>query len=160
MGYTGYKISEASRAQIFETFPPKYARPRADHLTVHFNVRSDHSLPPKAEEVKIIGYADDGNGIEALVVTVNGEEFRPDGERFHITHSYDPSRLAPATFDSHPDPAKRKEQPYKSGHSKRLISERGYVPVSLPFAIEVSAPEFFEDTPPPVVKDELRPSQP
>lgn len=39
--------------------------------------------------IEVVGYADDGRGLEALLVAVDGNTKREDGENYHITLSLD-----------------------------------------------------------------------
>ena len=130
MGYSCYKLSDASRRSLLAHFPPRYPLVKADHVTVRFGVNRDYSLPPAAD-IEVIGYADDGRGIEALVVSVNGETQRPDGSVYHVTLSYDPEKKAPASFD-----ASRRERPYAAVHSNGLIREKSYRTLSEKFRLE------------------------
>ena len=66
-------------------------------------------LPEPAEKVEVVGIADDGNGLEALIVKVNDSATRKDGKVWHVTGSYDPSKLAPAAFDVFAKPGKDKD---------------------------------------------------
>lgn len=142
MGIIAYEVSAEDEKLLLHHFPAKYPTVRANHITISGG-NADSSLPPPAH-VEIIGYADDGNGVEALVVKVNGEEFREtDGRRYHITMSYDPEKMAPAEFDIEPDPVKKKSKPYGGVHSNGLIEQRGYREVSLPFTLTMEA-KFYE----------------
>jgi hypothetical protein len=49
-------------------------------------------LPPSQPRAEVIGYADDGQGREALIVAIDGRPARPDGSLFHITWSLDRAR--------------------------------------------------------------------
>lgn len=87
MGYTAYVLSHNSRRALQKIFPPKYTRFIGEHITYKFGVNSDHPLPSDKAKIKVIGYAEDKNGLEALVVSINGSSRRPDGKVFHITWS-------------------------------------------------------------------------
>jgi len=51
------------------------------------------SLPlPGAVEAAIVGHADDGDSLEAMVVAIDGTTERPDGSTFHITWSLDKAK--------------------------------------------------------------------
>lgn len=91
--YTAYVLDDASRTSLAERFPPKYPEFVGHHVTVAFPVTKDTPVPPAAQ-VKVVGYADSGDGIEALVVTVNGHNDRQDGKRYHITWSLDPAKYS------------------------------------------------------------------
>lgn len=84
-GYTGYKLTERSRNQLKQIWPPIFERFIGHHITEKFGVGSD-SLPDQPESIQVIGYAID-DGVEALVVAINGSEIRPDGKIYHITWS-------------------------------------------------------------------------
>lgn len=92
--YTAYVLDDASRNALAERFPPKYPKFIGHHVTSTFPVSPDTQIPAPAQ-IKVIGYADSGDGIEALVVTVNGKTDRPDGQRYHITWSLDPAKYSP-----------------------------------------------------------------
>lgn len=93
-GYTAYVLTDSARNALLEKFPPKYPKVIAHHVTVQFGVPQGTPAPAPAV-VKVIGYADSGDGIEALVVSVNGSTERPDGSRYHITWSLDPAVYRP-----------------------------------------------------------------
>lgn len=75
-------------------YPPKYSKVLAHHVTVEFGVPSDTPSPNYCD-VRLVGYSDSGDGLEALVVSVNGTRDRPDGKIYHITWSLDPDKYAP-----------------------------------------------------------------
>ena len=83
----GWKLDDAARARLLELVPPRWPVPVADHVTL----RSGELLPAAAEIVGI-GEADDGEGVQALIVTVDGTTLRPDGGTYHITWSLDRDR--------------------------------------------------------------------
>ncbi len=92
--YTAYVLTDSARTTILEKYPPKYPKVVAHHVTVQFGVPADTQAPSPAT-VKVIGYVDSGDGLEALVVSVNGKQDRPDGKRYHITLSLDPAKYSP-----------------------------------------------------------------
>ncbi len=92
-GYTGWKLPEAERAPLLKRFLPAYATVKADHVTHIFGVEADHPLPRETQGC-IVGIADDGQGVQALVVEIGGTTTRPDGSTFHITWSLGPGRAA------------------------------------------------------------------
>jgi hypothetical protein len=47
----------------------------------------------------VIGRADDGRGVEALVVAINGTTMRWDGGTYHVTWSLAPGREAKESND-------------------------------------------------------------
>jgi hypothetical protein len=105
-----------------EKFPPKYPEAKYDHITVCMG--GINAVPPEpAERVEVVGIADDGNGLEALIVKVNDSATRKDGKVWHVTASYDPSKLAPAAFDVFAKPGKEKEKPYKPATSNGFLAQ-------------------------------------
>jgi len=92
--YTAYVLTDASRNELLERFPPKYSKVVAHHVTVSFGVPSDAEAPEIAD-LKVIGEADSGDGLQALVVSVNGSYQREDGKTYHITWSLEPDVYKP-----------------------------------------------------------------
>lgn len=88
--YTAYVLDAKSRRELSKHFPPKYPEFVGHHATVKFGVPKD-APKPRPADVEVVGYADDGEGLEALVVAVNGSTQRPDGSVYHITWSLDRS---------------------------------------------------------------------
>ena len=92
--YTAHVLNEADRTGLMMKFPPKYSKWVGHHITVQFGVPADTEAPEQAE-IKVVGYKDSGDGIEALVCSVNGETQREDGSTFHITWSLNPDTHKP-----------------------------------------------------------------
>jgi len=92
--YTAYVLTEEAREILKEKFPPKYTEFLGHHVTVDFGLPSDADLPEEAH-VRVLGMKDSTDGLEALLVTVNGEEKRPDGGYYHITWSLDRENYKP-----------------------------------------------------------------
>jgi hypothetical protein len=92
----GWRIDPQDRAVLLQRFRPRYSNTVADHVT--YGVGAGHTLPdiPVAE---VIGRADDGRGVEALVVSLGGSTDRPTGGTYHITWSLDPGRRAKESND-------------------------------------------------------------
>jgi hypothetical protein len=59
----------------------------ADHVTL-MSGAGDMPLPT-CRRGEVIGRADDGDGVKALVVSIDGSSARPDGGTYHITWSLD-----------------------------------------------------------------------
>lgn len=89
----GWKIEDGERAALLARFPPRYAKVVADHVTLRPQVAADAQLPP-ATQALIVGHVDDGAGVEAMVVQVEGSTGRPDGGTYHATWSLSPGRTA------------------------------------------------------------------
>lgn len=121
--YIAFELDNESRNQLFDRFPPKYPKVIAHHITYDFGVSSDSELPEQPEKMEVVGYADDGESIEALVVAINGDTTRSDGKVYHITWSLDP------------------DQGRKPVHSNDLIASNKYQQVK-PISI-VAMPKLF-----------------
>jgi hypothetical protein len=115
---TGWKLEPASREFLLDIFPPHWCDLIADHVTLDGKAPVDATLPSKAE-AKVIGHADDGKGLETLVVTIGGNVRRPDGGIFHITWSLDRHRDREAV------------------ESNDLITRHGWRPLAVPITIDL-----------------------
>jgi hypothetical protein len=86
--YTCYLLSEASRNMLLKMFPPKYPQVICHHVTIQYPATKETPLPSSPESIQVVGYLDDGEGLECFIVAVDGDTKRPsDGKVFHITHS-------------------------------------------------------------------------
>ncbi len=90
---TGWKLDREQRRQLVERFPPLFANLVADHVTLTAKAASDAPLPAESEG-EIVGRADDGRGVEAMIVAIAGTTDRPDGSTYHITWSLADGRKA------------------------------------------------------------------
>jgi hypothetical protein len=93
----GWKLDHDQRAALLERFPPRYRVPIADHVTLATDA-ADSPLP-QSVDAAIIGHADDGRGVEAMVVAIDGTSDRPDGSVFHNTWSLGEGRRARESND-------------------------------------------------------------
>jgi hypothetical protein len=84
----GWLLDETERSMLLSRFPPHYANVVAHHVTLRPNAPS-HMPLPAATTAEIVGEADDGRGVQALVVSIGGTVKRPDGGTYHITWSLD-----------------------------------------------------------------------
>jgi hypothetical protein len=90
--YTGWLVDPAEREALLARVPPRYPIVIAHHVTLKFG---DQTATPPGETVgEIIGEADDGVGVQALLVAIDGDPARPDGGTFHITWSLAEGREA------------------------------------------------------------------
>ena len=91
MAVTGWKLDEADRARLLERFAPEWPDVIADHVTL--DPAADRSTaPPPEARAEIVGGINDGEGLQAMVVAIDGDTVRPDGSTYHITWSLDRSR--------------------------------------------------------------------
>jgi len=118
----GWKLDRSQRGDLLERFPPRYADVDADHVTLQTNASRD-PLPPEVDAT-IIGHADDGDSLEALVVRVDGTTDRPDGSVFHITWSLDKSK------------GRRPRE------SNDLLKDRGWHRIDRPVPIRIDPARF------------------
>ncbi|HYD68854.1 hypothetical protein [Azospirillum sp.] len=120
MPYVGWKLPDADRNRLLARFAPAYPTVRAHHVTLAFGVGRGRPLP-KETAGRVVGIADDGAGVQALVVEIAGTTRRPDGSTYHVTWSLGAGRAA-------------KE-------SNAVIAARGWTPVE-PVDIRLE-PRFF-----------------
>jgi hypothetical protein len=92
---TGWKLDRSERDQLLQQFAPRYEQVVADHVTL----KPGGSDLPREVTAAIVGRTDDGQGVEALVVTIDGTVNRPDGSTYHITWSLGPGRRAKESND-------------------------------------------------------------
>ena len=119
---TGWRLSQIERDLLLGLFPPKYANPVADHVTLRSGATSDTPLPEKPTSSTVVGRADDGHSLECLVVEIDGTTDRPDGSTYHITWSLGPGRSARQSND--------------------LLRDRGWDHIEKPIAVELTPARF------------------
>lgn len=88
MPVTGWKLDRQDREALLARIPPHWPDPIADHVTLDGDARRGDPLPSNVR-AEVVGEADDGAGLQALVVAVDGSTDRPDGSVYHITWSLD-----------------------------------------------------------------------
>lgn len=86
--YAGWELDEKDRAKLLRLFVPAYPDVIAHHVTYKNPVKPD-AKPPKAVKAAVVGIADDGTKVQALVIEIDGDTARPDGSTYHITWSID-----------------------------------------------------------------------
>ena len=94
----GWKVDPEQRAELLQQFPPRFERIVADHVTLKFGAGRQAPLP-EAVVGEIVGRADDGKGVECMVVRIGGTTDRPDGSTYHITWSLEKGRRAKESND-------------------------------------------------------------
>jgi hypothetical protein len=95
----GWKLDRGQRAALLERLEPRYDNVVADHVTLAAKVARDAELPD-AVSAEAVGHIDDDQGVEALVVAIDGTTDRPDGSTYHITWSLGPGRRAKESNDA------------------------------------------------------------
>ena len=93
----GWLLATDDREKLLEQFPPKFEKTVAHHVTL----KSDAEQEPLPADVQasIVGRTDDGEGVEAMVVAIDGTTERPDGSTYHITWSLGDGRRARESND-------------------------------------------------------------
>jgi hypothetical protein len=91
-GFTGWALDRSQRRELLERYPARYEQAVADHVTLKFGDRNA-GLPTETSGV-LVGVADDGRGVQAMVVEIGGTTDRPDGSTYHITWSLGAGRRA------------------------------------------------------------------
>jgi hypothetical protein len=117
----GWKLDRVQRKELLQQFAPLYQHVVADHVTLQAKVAADAALPDETHG-EIVGRADDGEGVEALVVTIAGTTDRPDGSTYHITWSLGDGRRAKESND--------------------VIRDRGWTPIDLPMPVRLDPARF------------------
>lgn len=90
--FVGWSLDRGQRGALLRRFPPRYAEAVADHVTLKFG--DAQARLPTETSGEIVGVADDGRGVQAMVVQIGGTTDRPDGSTYHITWSLGPGRKA------------------------------------------------------------------
>ena len=93
----GWLLAEEDRGKLLQRFAPRYDKTLAHHVTLKTDAANE-PLPPEVN-AQIVGRTDDDNGVEAMVVAVDGTTGRPDGSIYHITWSLGPGRRARESND-------------------------------------------------------------
>lgn len=87
----GWLLDETEREDLLRQFPPVCGDVVAHHVTLRAKAPAGAPLPTETTG-EIVGQADDGRGVQALVVRIGGTTDRPGGGTYHVTWSLDRSR--------------------------------------------------------------------
>ncbi|MBA3676593.1 MAG: hypothetical protein H0W74_04225 [Sphingosinicella sp.] len=117
----GWKLDPNQRKELLQQFPPQFSEIVADHVTLAAKVAGNAELPTETYG-EIVGRIDDGEGVEAMIVEIDGTSDRPDGSIFHITWSLSPGRQA--------------------RESNEMIRALGWEKIALPMPVQLK-PERF-----------------
>lgn len=115
----GWALDAVQRKELLQQFVPKFADVVADHVTLAAKARRDAELPCETLG-EIVGRVDDGEGVEALVVSIDGTTDRPDGSTYHITWSLE------------------KAKGRKAKESNDVIARLGWTPIDLPMPVKLT----------------------
>lgn len=116
--YDALVIDEKSRDKLAEIFPPKYPEFIGHHTTLKFGVKKNDDVPQLPSSMKVVGHSEE-DGLEALVVELDGKSKREDGSVYHITWSLD------------------RNKGKKPVHSNSLVS-KGWKKISNPIHVSFS----------------------
>ena len=116
----GWKLDREQRSALLGRFVPAYPDAVADHVTLE--VGAEAKPLPRPVDASIVGLSDDGRGVQAMVVTVDGTTDSPDGSTYHITWSLSPGR--------------------KARESNDVIRARGWSPVDPPVPVKLEPARF------------------
>jgi hypothetical protein len=122
MPFSGWLLDAAQRAELLERFPPEWPDVIADHITL--GAEADDGLLTEAARAEIVGGINDDEGLQAMVVAIDGSTLRPDGCTFHVTWSLDRGRGR------------------KPAESNAVIAERGWRPLDDPVPIRIRPASF------------------
>ena len=98
MAEVGRLLHPEDRERLLAAFPPAYPRVVVRHVALEGSEPPDFPLPGEAEGF-VVGVADDGAGVQALVVEIGGTTRRPDGSTYHVTWSLGTERGAMESND-------------------------------------------------------------
>jgi hypothetical protein len=123
MAVTGWKLDREERERLLERFLPEWPDVIADHVTL--DAEADRNDPlPQAASAEIVGGINDDEGLQAMVVAIDGSTDRPDGSTYHITWSLDRKRGR------------------KAVQSNNVIARRGWRPLDNPVPIRIIPARF------------------
>ena len=95
-GYIAYTLNDQQRNYLLSTFEPLYSKVIAHHVTWKFGVTDEEvAIANQNGMFEVVGEADSGDGLQALVVQIDDSLERPDGGTFHITWSLEPTKYKP-----------------------------------------------------------------
>jgi hypothetical protein len=117
----GWKLDRDQRKELLLQFPPKFGEIVADHVTLSARVAGNSELPCETHG-EIVGRVEDGEGVEAMVVSIDGTTDRPDGSTYHITWSLSRGRRAKESND--------------------VIAKFGWEPLELPMPVKLDPARF------------------
>lgn len=144
MGYNSFVLTEKTRQAVLGMFPAKHPHIKAEHITYKFGVGPEEPMP-NIKYVTVYGYAED-QGIQCLVVTVNGQTHRKDDNghywHYHLTLSFNPEISVPPSFKE----AGYNQELYTPFCSNFLLKTQGFTESFKMFGLVVQPMHFNFDT--------------
>lgn len=128
--YTAFLLSQETRQHLLAALPAYYPEISADHITYEHGVH-DFGTLFHPQKIEITGVIDDGIGMQALIVQVDGQQYRPNGMPYHITWSYAPEMQRPNTTET-----------YRPIHANDLVEQalnhdhKGFTAITPPLTID------------------------
>jgi hypothetical protein len=119
----GWKLDRDQRKELLLQFPPKFSERRRRPCDAEAAVRGNSRLPCPRRHRRDRRPRDDGKGVEAMVVSINGTTDRPDGSTYHITWSLEAGRRAKESND--------------------VIAKLGWEPIELPMPVKLEPARFL-----------------
>ena len=118
--FIGWEVDREDRRRLLARFPARYSDAVADHVTLKF--APDTIKLPTERSGEIVGEADDGEGVQAMVVQIGGTTDRPDGSTYHITWSLGSHR--------------------KARESNDVLRDKGWEPLPAPIDVTLEPARF------------------
>lgn len=91
--YLAYELTTHVRAKLLQVFPASFSKIICHHITIDFNPNQEivdaFVRSSSRSIVKVVGTAE-GDGVQCLAVSINGQTARADGSFYHITLSVEP----------------------------------------------------------------------
>lgn len=115
--YRAYLLSKDDREMLLKLFPPTHPRVIADHISAEA-LGMMHLVVEGPATGEVVGYADH-DGIQSLIVAVNGREMTSNGTPFHISWSSAPDK--------------------STGGTGTIVRKYGYNRIENPISIDLSA---------------------
>lgn len=122
-GYQCFELTDGSRKRLLERFPPRFSQIEAQHITYDYGVSAAEKLPPTPKIIEVVGYASD-DSIECVVVEVDGQVFRCDGQVYHVTLSREPHRRARESNDLLKSEWKKEENLFLAAEPQFRVIQR------------------------------------
>jgi hypothetical protein len=86
MSIVAYNLDTCDLQKLRARFPPKYIEIVQPHCTAYLGKQVPTDMPKHAKG-RVYARVDDFEGVEVLLISVEEQERRPDGNLFHITWS-------------------------------------------------------------------------
>lgn len=115
--YRAYMLTEEDRAKLLRQFPPTHERVIADHISAQ-SLDSMHLVKEGPAKAEVIGVAD-AEGVQSLIVSINGSHLTANGTPFHISWSSNPG--------------------VKTGGTGAVVKKHGFTKLDKPIPIDLSA---------------------